>query len=181
MQWDSYPAVQHAGKRYEMKSRSFEPYINLPIMIGERLELAVGSASAPRDRLRTCGWLLRDPLEVTQDPWTYQAYLQQSKGEFGIAKHGYVSSHCGWFSERSAAYLASGRPCLVQETGFSEQIPLGDGLLTFASPDDVRQGIGDIDRRYGDHCRAARAIAENYFDARQVLPRLLEGALANLQ
>jgi hypothetical protein len=176
MQWDSYPAVEHAGQRYAMKSQSFEPFVELPQQIGPKLELALGSASAPRDRLLANGWSLRDPLEVTRDPWTYQKYLQESKAEFGIAKQGYVVSRCGWFSERSAGYLASGRPCLVQETGFSEHIPTGDGLIAFGSPDEAIEGVADIERHYADHCQAARAIAAEFFDARQVLSHLLQRA-----
>src|SRR5262249_48457839 len=95
MQWDSYEAVEHAGQAYGMKSRSFEPFVDLPQQAGARFELALGSASAPRQRLVASGWLLRDPLAVTRDPWTYQEYLQQSKAEFGVAKHGYVVSRCG--------------------------------------------------------------------------------------
>jgi hypothetical protein len=159
-----------------MKSRSFEPFFDLPQRIVPKLELALGSASAPRARLLASGWMLRDPLEVTRDPWTYQAYLQQSKAEFGVAKHGYVMSRSGWFSERSAAYLASGRPCVVQETGFSENISTGAGLIAFTSPDDAASGIAEIEQRYAHHCQAARAIATEFFNARQVLSDLLERA-----
>jgi hypothetical protein len=174
MQWDSYPAVEYADQWFGMKSRSFEPFVDLPQKVEAKLELALGSPSAPRDRLMASGWRLRDPLRVTRDPWTYQTYLQASKAEFGIAKHGYVVSRCGWFSERSAAYLASGRPCLVQDTGFSEQFPTGTGLVAFTALDDAIAGLQDIEQRYVQHCRAARAIAEEYFDARHVLASMLE-------
>ena len=87
--------------------------------------LALGSATAPRERLRDHGWHLVDPLAVTRDPWTYQRYIEKSKAEFSVAKHGYVVSRCGWFSERSACYLAAGRPVVVQDTGFSDRLPTG--------------------------------------------------------
>jgi hypothetical protein len=176
MQWDSYPAVEYDGRHYGMKSRSFEAVWDLPKHVGPRLELALGSASAPRQRLLAGGWLLRDSLVVTRDPWTYQAYLLQSKAEFGVAKHGYVGSRCGWFSERSAAYLASGRPCLVQDTGFTGHVPAGDGLLAFKTLEEAVAGVGEIDRRYAAHCRAAREIAVEHFDAKNVLTHLLERA-----
>jgi hypothetical protein len=179
LQWDSYPAVKYAGRRYEMKSRAFEPFLHLPQLVRQPLELAVGSATAPRDLLRSHGWHLRDPLEVTRDPWTYQHFLQQSKGEFGIAKHGYVESRSGWFSERSAAYLASGRPCLVQDTGFGAHLPTGLGLLAFTNLEDVMAGLDDIDARYIEHCRAARVVAEECFDSRKVLSQLMDGLSAS--
>src|SRR5262249_11983558 len=109
MQWDSYPPVTYAGVEYGMKSKSFQPFLGLPRDVGDtRLEIALGSG--PRDELRDNGWGIVDGVAVTRDPWTHQAYIQASRGEFAIAKHGYVEGRCGWFSERSAGYLASGRP-----------------------------------------------------------------------
>jgi hypothetical protein len=177
LQWDSYRVRVHEGRRYGMKSDSFGPYWDLPRRAGPHFELAIGSASAPRERLRDVGWSLRDPLEVTRDPWTYREYLQQSRAEFGIAKHGYVVTRSGWFSERSAAYLASGRPVVIEETGFSEWLPAGDGVLAFRGTEEALAGVAAVGAAYGHHCRAARAIAEEYFDARMVLPRLIEQAL----
>jgi hypothetical protein len=175
MQWDSYPAREHAGRRYGMKSESFAPYLDLPARTGRRFEIALGSESAPRDRLRGHGWALRDPLSVTRDPWTYQRYLRGSKAEFSVAKHGYVAARSGWFSERTAAYLASGRPALVQDTGFSAWLPTGAGLLAFSSPDEAAAGVEEIDGRYAFHCRAAREAAERCFGSGAVLTELLEG------
>ncbi len=116
MLWDSYPAREYNGQHYGMKSDSFTPYLDLPTETGDIFELAVGSPKVPHTLLCSKGWIVRDPREPTLDPWTYQCYIQQSKAEFSVAKHGYVTSRSGWFSERSAAYLASGRPVLVQET-----------------------------------------------------------------
>ena len=177
MQWDSYPASEYNGRRYGMKSESFGDYMDLPEGVGSIFELAMGSPSAPRDVLRSNGWTLCNPLEISRDPWTYQRYIQQSKGEFSVAKHGYVVSHSGWFSERSAVYLASGRPAVVQETGFSDWLPTGAGIIPFNTPEEALAGIEDINRRYEFHCRAARAVAEEYFDARKVLRRLVECAM----
>jgi hypothetical protein len=174
MQWDSYAASEYEGRRYGMKSDSFAPYFDLPGSVGQILELAVGNSSAPRSLLRNKGWVLRDPGEVTRDPWTYQQYLQQSKAEFSVAKQGYVVSRSGWFSERSAAYLASGRPALLQETGFSDWLSTGSGVIPFKTPAEALAGIEEINCNYEFHCRAARAIAEEYFDARKVLSRLIE-------
>jgi hypothetical protein len=177
MQWDSYPARSLGGRPYGLKSDSFGPYLDLPRRVGRDFELAVGSPAAPRQKLRDLGWAVRNPLEVTRDPWTYQDYLRQSAAEFGVAKHGYVVAQSGWFSERSAAYLACGRPVVVQDTGFSEWLPTGRGVLAFRDPEEAVDAIASVDGDYGGHCRAARALAEEFFDARKVLPPLLDQAL----
>jgi hypothetical protein len=176
MQWDSYAAREYDGVRYGMKSDSFGPYLDLPDKAGPVFELAVGGSTA-HDLLAARGWALRNPLDATRDPWAYQRYIQQSKAEFSVAKHGYVVTRTGWFSERSAAYLASGRPALLQETGFSDWLRTGEGVVAFSSPEEALAGIAAIDSRYASHCEAARAVAEQYFDARQVLPRLIERAM----
>jgi hypothetical protein len=177
MQWDSYPAREFDGKRYGLKSDSFTPFFALPQKTGQPFELAIGSASAPRDLLRENCWSVRDPLEISKDIWDYQRYIQQSKAEFSVAKHGYVVSRSGWFSERSAAYLASGRPVLVQETGFSEWLPTGAGVLQFNGFDEAITGIEEINKRYDFHCRASREIAAEYFDSRKVLSKLIEQSM----
>jgi hypothetical protein len=177
MQWDSYKARMYGGRRYGMKSDSFGPFWDLPRQAGPVFELALGSASAPREKLRRLGWNLRNPLEVARDPWAYQEYLRKSRAEFGVAKQGYVATRSGWFSERSAAYLASGRPVVVEETGFSDWLPDGRGVLGFRNTEEALAAIESIGSSYARHCGAARAIAEDYFDARKILPRLLEQAL----
>ena len=177
MLWDSYPAREYGGCRYGMKSDSFTPFLDLPKRADPILELAVGSPSAPRELLRRKGWEVRDPLEVTRDPWAYQNYIQQSKAEFSVAKHGYVISRSGWFSERSAGYLASGRPVLTQETGFSHWMETGAGVISFSTPEQALAGIEEINCHYEFHCREARAIAEEYFDSKKVLSRLIKVAM----
>ena len=177
MQWDSYRSREYEGRRYGMKSDSFELFVDLPTRAGPLFEIALGSESAPRDLLRAKGWRLLDPLEVTRDPWTYQEFIRSSKAEWSVAKHGYVESRSGWFSERSAAYLASGRPVLTQQTGFSDWLPRGAGLLAFETIEEALVGLEEIDDAYDHHCRAARELAEEFFDARKVLTHLVERAL----
>ena len=181
MQWDSYTAQEYNGKRYGMKSESFGPYMDLPEKVGSIFELALGNPTAPGDLLRSKGWLLRDPLEVTKDPWTYQSYIKNSKAEFSVAKHGYVISRSGWFSERSAAYLASGRPVLVQDAGFSDWLKTGSGVISFNTIEEALFGIEDINNHYEFHCQAARGIAKEYFDADKVLSLLIERAMNPVQ
>jgi hypothetical protein len=178
MQWDSYASREHHGRPYGMKSRSFEPFVDLPSRVAARLEIALGSPSAPRVELAAAGWSIRDPLEVTRDPWTYRAYLRASKAEFAVAKHGYVVSTSGWFSERTACYLASGRPAVVQDTGFSRWLPTGAGILAFDTLAEAVSGIEAVAADYASHCRAAREIAATYFGSGAVLTELLERAIA---
>lgn len=178
MQWDSYAVREFAGQRFGMKSMSFDTILDIPKLVPhETFEIAVGSPSAPRDLLRDHGWLLRDPIETTRDPWTYQRYLAESKAEFTVAKHGYVISNSGWFSERSAAYLASGRPVITQETGFSAWLPTGRGVLSFRTEGDALAAIADVSARYQEHCNAARELAEEYFDSRKILSHLVQEAM----
>jgi hypothetical protein len=174
MAWDSYGIEEYNGLRLAMKSESFEPYFDLPTRVNAPLELALGSEQAPREELRSQGWSLVNPIDLTVDPWRYRTYIQGSKAEFTIAKHGYVITQPGWFSERSAAYLASGRPVLTQATGFSNWMPTGEGLLEFSSPAEAAERIDDINSRYELHCRAARALAEEFFDSGKVLADVLD-------
>ena len=176
MPWQSYQSLEYGGVRHGMKSESFDPFLTLPSIAGHVFELAVGGG-APRDLLHRNGWGLRDSLEVSIDPWTYQDFIHASKAEFGLAKQGYVISRSGWFSERSVCYLASGRPVLAQETGFSEWLHADGGVLPFASLQDAAAGVAEINRHYDHHCRMARQVAEEYFDSRKVLPELIERAM----
>lgn len=169
MQWERYPEREYAGVCYGQKRRSFEAYVDLPSHTGPILELALGSPSAPRDLLRSKGWHVTDPLEVTRDVWRYREYIQSSRGEFAIAKHGYVEGRTGWFSERSGAYLASGRPVVTQDTGFAEHLPTGEGLFAFANPVQAAEALARVQADYLHHCKAARRIAERYFDSYTVL------------
>lgn len=177
MQWDSYGSHEYGGRRYGMKSTSFDPYLRLPEATRAPLELAVGKLDpGARERLGEAGWRLADPQVVTRTPWTYQDYIGSSIGEFAVAKQGYVVSRSGWFSERSACYLASGRPAVVQDTGFSTLVPTGEGLLAFSTPEDARVAIERVRSDPLRHGRTAREIAEECFGAERVLSDLLERA-----
>jgi hypothetical protein len=174
MQWDSYTPVEHDGVVLGMKSASFAQIMDVPTRLpSQRFEIAVGSATAPRGELAAARWLVRDPVEITRDPWTYQEYLQASKAELSPAKHGYVVTNCGWFSERSAAYLASARPVVAQDTGFSRWLPCGEGLLAFTNIDEAVDAVHDIAARYSTHVRRARELVVEHFDARRVVAGLL--------
>lgn len=174
MQFDSYESREYKGIRYGMKSASFPEFLHLPELTGEPFELALSGEAVHKKRLTQAGWNLSDPLFVSRSPESYQQYIRQSKAEWSVAKQGYVVSDSGWFSERSACYLASGRPVLVQDTGFTKQIETGSGLLAFRNLAECRAGIESINSHYDQHCNWAREIAESYFDHRKVLSRLLD-------
>ena len=115
-------------------------------------------------------------MSVSRTLWDYRDFIQRSRAEFGVAKHTYVATRSGWFSDRTACYLASGRPALVQDTGWTGHLPSGDGLLSFSSIDEAVGGIDRINSDYDRHARRASEIAREHFDAGRVLPRLLEVA-----
>jgi len=176
MLWDSYDRRQWAGRTWGMKSEEMEHVLEIPRLTGRRFEIGLGGGTAPTERLEAAGWRLHNPLDFTCDPWTYQDFMRASKAEFSVAKHGYVASRSGWFSERSCGYLALGRPVVVQDTGFSRVLPTGDGLLAFRDLDEAIAAVAEVEARYEHHCRAARDLIESNFDARDVLTRLLDAA-----
>ena len=177
--WTAYQDVEHDGRVYGQKDRQFEPYYSLPHSIGENMKLAVRAPKPAAERLIAGGWKLTDPLKVTRDPWTYQKYIRASRAEFSLAAHTVTSTKCGWFSDRSAGYLASGRPVVIQDTDIRTWLPTGAGLFTFQNREEAIEGIEEVNRRYEFHCRAARQLAEEYFDARRVLSRLVEQAISS--
>lgn len=173
MQWDSYKTREYKGHVFGMKSSSFTDYFSLPQKVDEVFELAVGSTTPPKEKLRQHGWNIINPIEVSLSPADYQQYLRQSKGEWSIAKQGYVASNSGWFSERTTGYLATGRPAVVEDTGFSKIIETGRGLFSFTTPEEVIAAIEEVNSKYEEHCKWAREIAEEYFRYDKVLNGLL--------
>jgi hypothetical protein len=180
MQWDNTlqgVPREYTGRLFGRKADSFGPYFDLPNRTGQSFEIALsGTSAVERERFQAGGWAMRDPLAVTRTPWTYQRYIAQSNAEFSIAKQAYVSTCGGWFSERSACYLASGRPVILEDTGFSQYLPSGEGLLSFRDADGAAAAIDGLMTRHDVHCRRAREIAGEYFDAHVVLSQIIEQA-----
>lgn len=174
--WRGYGSIEHQGIFYGQKAHSLRPLIRLPTLSTEKYTLALAIHPAEEQdltALHTNGWHLLDPSQVAGTPASYRRFIQGSKAEIGIAKSGYVAANCGWFSDRSVCYLASGRPVLAQETGFSQFLPVGQGLFAFKTMDDVLVSLETLRQDYQRHRRAARALAEEYFDSDKVLNRLL--------
>ena len=174
--WRGYGSVEHDGVFYGQKAHSVRQYIDLPLRSSEQFHVAL--AIHPDERrdlaeLRANHWMLLDPQRVCRSPRAYQKFVQASKAELGMAKSGYVVARTGWFSDRSICYLASGRPVVAQDTGFSRFLPTGDGLLTFSTTEDAGDGVDRVACDYARHARSARIIAEEYFDSDVVLDRLL--------
>ena len=169
--------IEYGGKTYGLRVHEFRKFARLPSLSRQSFEVALDIDPAEVDDialLRDHGWSLVDPGTVAGDPWAYRDYVQRSKAELMIAKNMYVESRSGWFSDRSICYLASGKPVLAQKTGFEERHPTGAGLLAFGTLDEALEGAEEISRDYRRHALAARALAEERFDSRRVLGRLLE-------
>jgi len=139
--------------------------------VSQHFELAV---NGPQKLLREHGWSTVDAMAISRSLWDYREFIQRSKAEFGVAKHTYVATRSGWFSDRTECYLASGRPALVQDTGWSAHLPSGEGLIAFSTPDEAVAGIDAINSAYPMHAARAREIAAEHFDAARVLTRLLD-------
>jgi hypothetical protein len=179
MNWSSYLPIEWEGKKYGQKNLEFEKFKTLPQKTAHRLEMAMGpgiGAVRPLEELRALGWVILEPKEVLPTHQLYRDFLASSKAEWSVAKHGYVEGRTGWFSCRTACYLALGRPAIVQETGWSDYIPAGDGLLTFSTMEEAVAAIDDVNDHYDEHAAAARALAEQYFDAKKVCADLLAQA-----
>ena len=175
--WRGYGSIEHDGVVYGQKVHSLRRFIDLPTRTDQEFALALAihpDETHDLAALAANGWRLLDPLDVAGTPARYREFIQGSRAELGIAKSGYVASRCGWFSDRSACYLASGRPVIAQETGFGRYLPTGEGLFAFDTADDVLAGIDALRADYPRHARAARAIAEAHVESDRVLARLLQ-------
>jgi hypothetical protein len=174
--WRGYGSVEHDGVLYGQKAHSVRELLDIPARTRARLDvaLAVHPAEEPDlAALRAAGWRLRDPAVLAGTVDAYRDFVQTSTGELGLAKSGYVHARCGWFSDRSTCYLASGRPVVAQDTGFDRYLPTGEGLLAFSDADSAGAGMDAVLADYPRHARAARALAEDVFDSDRVLPALL--------
>jgi hypothetical protein len=172
-----YGPARYAGTTYGLKAHEFRKFIELPRRVAHQFELALDIHPADqRDlvALRSNGWRVVSPEVVAFGPVAFRQYVQASGAEFSVAQGIYVETESGWFSDRTVRYLASGRPALVQDTGFSRNYPLGEGLVAFRTLEEAVTGARQIAGDYKNHCRAARAIAENYFDSDRVLGQLVD-------
>jgi len=179
MNWASYKPKVWEGRTYGQKNLEFNRFRDLPAKTNVPLRLAMGlgvDGQRPAQELRQLGWDLVEPQEVVPDHSSYCSFLTSSRGEWSVAKHGYVEGKTGWFSCRTACYLAAGRPAVVQETGWSRHLPSDQGVLPFTTLDEAAEGLGKVTRNYSEHSKAAREIALEFFDAKKVCQDLLRHA-----
>ena len=192
MSWTSYRPLRLEGRSYGQKDVELRRFVDLPRAVRPaRLEVAMGSTrhvdweassngsdatESPQQVLRRAGWHVVDAARISGSLDTYRRYVRSSKAEWSVAKNGYVVGETGWFSCRSACYLAAGRPVAVQDTGFGDVLPVGDGIVSFREPDEAAEAVRSIECDYARHSSAAREIAAEYFDSNRVLDRLVEEA-----
>jgi len=174
MQWRGFREVEFDGVLYGQKDKEFPRFIDLPRRTSQPLRLAL--TGAPSDLFSMHGWEVVEGWVASRTPHVYQEFIESSRGEFGVAKQGYVQMQSGWFSDRSVCYLASGRPVLLEDTGLSDWLPTDEGILSFSNVGEAVSGIEVINADYEQHRRAARKIVEERFDAAKVLSSLLERA-----
>ena len=197
MNWTSYKPLQYEGRVYGQKDIEFRKFLHLPKLTGDaaRFEIAMPSLHhldwetehapsssttaplSPTARLAQHGWSVVKPADHCGTLDDYRKYVQSSVAEWSVAKNGYVQGQSGWFSCRSSCYLAAGRPIVVQDTGFSKVIPTGRGILTFKTLDEAVQAVREISGNVKRHSAAARECAAEYFDARVILPQLIEESM----
>ncbi|HKO38104.1 MAG TPA: hypothetical protein VJU14_07025 [Solirubrobacterales bacterium] len=172
-----FEPIEFRGERYGLRAHQLRRFARLPAAAEVPLELALDIDEADRgdkELLREGGWRLVPPAQVAATPDDYRRYVQNSRGEVGVAKDIYVRSRGGWLSDRSLCYLASGKPVLAQATGFELEVETGSGLLAFAEPEEARAGLEEIERDYDRHSAAARELARERFGSDRVLGELLE-------
>jgi len=204
MSWTSYKPLVYRRRKFGQKDVEFKRFLELPQQVSPSIlevamsgtrhtnwetdgaELPDGIAdcihshreSTVQEFLGRVGWRTVDAYNVCSDLDSYRHYIASSKAEWSVAKNGYVAGQAGWFSCRSACYLAAGRPVVVQDTGFGAVLPVGEGILTFATVQEAAAAIQAVEQDYTRHAKAARTIAEEYFDSDRVLTRLIEDAMS---
>lgn len=178
MNWTSYKDIEHEGIVYGQKDSEFEKFLDLPKALEDvSFQIALNEGKtrrSPKSRLTEHGWSVLDPNAVCPDFDTYREFISASRAEWSVAKGGYVTGRSGWFSCRSACYLAAGRPVVVQSTGFEGYVPVGEGVLSFEDPDGARDAIKLVETDYQAHSEAARHVAETRFASDHVLSEMLD-------
>ncbi|HZL92245.1 MAG TPA: hypothetical protein VFB99_01335, partial [Vicinamibacterales bacterium] len=173
MNWTSHKAVEFAGTSYGMKDVEFEHFLELPRRTGAALEVAVEGKRVPRERLEQYGWRVRSAIEVTGTLDAYFDYIRRSAGEFSVVKSVYRGLNVGWFSDRSAAYMAMGRPVIIQDNGLTGVLPSGEGLFAVQTMEEAAAALDSVLSAPARHGAAARDIAIEYLDTVTVLSRFL--------
>ncbi len=175
MTWNNFrQPIEYDGRVYGTKELEFPRIESLPQKVSARMEVATGGSDPPIEKWRDRGWHVRDAHGVSRTLEEYRQYIECSRGELSVAKNVYVATRSGWFSCRSICYLAAGRPVIVQDTGFSDVIPTGEGVLPFTTESQALAALREVEAEYHRHQEAARAIAQDWFSPKPVLGDLLK-------
>jgi hypothetical protein len=183
--WRTIATYRNSGKDVTIdgetyfwsKHPNWDLVMDVPRTTGAKLEVALVSPNEDqRARFEAGGWRVEDPVKVSSGALAYRRYVQGAKGEFSVEKDDQVRLHLGWFSDRSVCFLAAGRPCVIQDTGFGVRVPTGAGLIGWSSREEAIEGLARVTRDYATHARRAREIAREHFEASVLLPPMLEAA-----
>lgn len=175
MRWQGFKEVTFDGVSYGQRDKEFPQFLELPRMTPQKFRMA--QMGIKPELLTSHGWEVERGEIISTTPASYRKFIQQSRAEFGVPKNGYVKMRGGWFSDRTVCYLASGRPALIEDTGLSDWLPVGEGVVTFRDLSEAIAGIKAVNADYERHRRAARQLAEKYFASAAVLSSLLDAAM----
>ena len=173
MSWQSMRPRVYQGRTYGNKDVEFERFVELPRLTAVPLEVAVSGRDVPWERLASKGWRTLDANRISASFDSYASYIRGARGEFTVAKHCFVATNCAWFGDRAAVFLASGRPVVMQDTGWSEHLPCGEGLFAVRTAPEAAAALAEVERDYARHSRRARELACEFLDAGKAFPRML--------
>lgn len=177
LSWNTYAkGIEGNGRTYGAKELEFPKIERVPSRVAARCAISIASHNAPRDAWRAHGWQIRDAHADSATVERYRDFITASRGEISVAKNAYVDTGSGWFSCRSTCYLAAGRPTVVQDTGWTDFVHAGEGLLAFRNEDEAVAAIEAVERDYARHARAAVEVARKTFDHEVVLRDMLQKA-----
>ena len=172
MNWQSHQPIEYNGQIYGQKDMEFQKFLSLPLEVKSPLEVAV-SGKVPLKLLSKNGWSIKNGHQVTLSFDSFRNYIGASRAEFSVCKNVFVKNATGWFSDKSGAYLASGRPVVLQDTGFGKHLPVGEGLFAVNTLTEAKEALNEIETNYGKHSKAARQIAHEFLEAEKVMKNFL--------
>jgi len=173
--WDGGMGAYYKGEFFGYKFMEFLKYIDLPSKVDQQLEIATYRMKERiLERFKRKGWIMSNARKCSKDIVAYKKYIEDSKGEFTVVRNGCIKLKCGWIGERNIAYLSSGKPVILQDTGFSKFLPTGKGLFAFTNMQEAVDAINEVNKDYEYHCQEARKVAEKYFDSDKVLSKMLK-------
>ena len=173
MNWQSHKPVFYHGHEYGQKDIEFKKFIELPTLVDANIEVAVSGKNIPSGLLKNHKWNVVDGTNATKTYESFCNYIEKAKAEFSVCKNVFVALNTGWFSDKSAAFLACGRPVVLQDTGFSDHLPCGAGLFAVKTADEAKNAIIEIENNWEKHSKAAREIAMECLDTGVVLKKFM--------